>query len=329
MKQCCSVLLFVFINCTSSFSQSDYLINDISSQLRDYRKDVLQNQNTAIGYSFGFSLDLGKTYSSSLRLFANIGFLRKINNGKDFDILIGGQSHVEFFRGGLGSSTQNSNNSKIHIEIRNSLTSMIGYANGNLPTGKPYFVNVNSDASALFDPLDYSLSIGTIFINGINHSRNQRIGTLSFSTNQFMFHYYNDGPPFDFIPLGDAKDRYWTGGGQLGFYFKKDNTLITDLILRFDNYTGYQINLYEVGSLLKIDHLPYIIKKEQFFNQARYQYKLGLKNSIFISGSIYEPIYTDIQNLIHYHISISPFHTRSLNRRFALGVDYNYKPKFQ
>ena len=319
-------VLFALFNLPCN-SQSDYLINDIEGQLLNFRDDALNERKTIIGYTFGLSVDIGMKRNGALKAYANIGILRRLNKGT-FSSLVGAQSHIEFYRGGLGTSLLNSEKFKINIEMRNSIVALFGWESGNNPSGKPLFVNVGSDASALYDPLDYSFSLGTMFINGINHSRHQRIGTLSLSANQFAFHYYNDGPPFDLLMLGDTYDRYWTGGGQLGAYFNNNSSVLTSFLMRYDNYTGYQLNLYEVGSMLNIDQLPYLSKEQQMFNQARFQYKFGLNNSIYFNVAVFEPIVTDIQNYIHYHISVSPFHARPLGRRMTYGVEYDYDLKF-
>lgn len=319
-----SFLFGSLLFCSVIFSQQSYLIPNIESQLQQYRADVLINKETTIGYTIGLSLDiLSKHRTGALKAYANIGVLQKVTNG-NANVLLGFQSHIEFYRGGLGTSVLNSEKYKINIELRNSFTVLAGYDDNKRVTGKPAFVNVATDVSSLIDPLDYSISIGTMFINGINHNRNQRIGTLSFSARQFHFNYYNDGPPFSGWGLSDRFDRFWSGGGQIGLYFKNDNTFMTELVLRFDNYTGYQLNLYEVGSLLKIDDLPYKDIKQQMFNQARFQYKFGIQNSIYATYSIFEPIYTDVQNIIHYNISVSPFHARPMQKRKLFGLEYNY-----
>ena len=324
-------LLNIFIGIclgTAVWGQDDYLIQDIELQLDDYRTELLDERELVFGYAAGFLLDLGSKSNGSLRAFVNIGFLQKINSN-DFSILVGGQSHLEFYRGGLGTSLLNRERFRINIELRNSFAAFAGYGTANNVAGRPAFVNVGTDASSLIDPLDYSISLGTMFINGINHGRHQRIGTFSLSALNGTLHYYNDGPPFPKLALSDGYDRYWTGGGQLGFYFKNDNAFITDLVLRFDTYTGYQLNLYEVGSILRIDNLPYKVREEQMFNQSRFQYKLGLRNSIYLNYSVFDPYFSDIQNLIHYHISISPFHPRPRKKRQTIGLDYYYLFNYQ
>ena len=326
-KQLLSLLVFLLF-WTGISAQPAYLIQDIESQLGDYRGELLEERKMVFGYAAGFMLDLGTKSHGSLKAFVNIGFLQKINSG-DFALLMGGQSHLEFYRGGLGSSLLNKERFRINIEIRNSFAAFAGYGTANTIAGRPAFVNVGTDASSLIDPLDYSISLGTMFINGINHDRNQRIGTFSLSALNGTLHYYNDGPPFPKLALSDGYDRYWTGGGQLGFYFKNDDAFITDLVLRFDTYTGYQLNLYEVGSILRIDNLPYKVKEQQMFNQSRFQYKLGLRNSVYVNYSVFDPYFTDIQNLIHYHISISPFHPRPLKKRHTFGLDYYYLFNYQ
>ena len=67
------------------------------------------------------------------------------------------------------------------------------------------FYNIASNAK-------YATYLTTNFILN-NHRRNQIVGAVSFSAPDFTINYYNDGaPPFDFLPLADNFDRWWTGG---------------------------------------------------------------------------------------------------------------------
>ncbi len=322
MKSAIIILVLLFSS-NYLYSQSELLIDNIDDKLVKYRNRVLNENKFEVAVSIGISLDIGWKSNGSLRGIATISFLQNLTNS-DVKAMIGGQSELVFFRGGLGSSLLNSERSKINIELRNTLMILSGWEAGNKVAGKPAFVTVESENGALYDPLDYSISLGTTFINGINHRRNQQIGSMSASILNALVQYYNDGPPFDKLALSDNYDRYWTGGGMLGVYFKNSYSFLTDFVVRYDNYTGYQRNLYEIASMLNIDNLPYLIVTEQLFNQARFQYKIGIKNVIDINYSVFEPKYTDVQYLIHYLVSKSPFHPRPLGRRQTFGFDYNY-----
>jgi len=306
-----------------SQEQPKLIIDDIETYLSDYRKRVIEDNKLETSVAFGLALDLGWKRNGSLRGFVAFSFLQNLTEG-DWKILAGGISELEIFRGGLGSSFFNNEKFKLNIELRNSLMILSGMEKGYQVTGKPAFVTVISERGVLHDPLDYSFSLGTTFINGLNHKRNQQLGTFSASSPYIQIQYYNDDIPFGWLALADRYDRYWTGGGLIGFYWKNNNSYITDFVLRYDNYTGYQRNLFEVSQLLNIDNLPYLEKEQQMFNQARFQYKVGIKNFFHFNFSIYEPLYSDFQNLIHYNISKNPFHARPLEKRTAIGFDYQY-----
>jgi len=236
-------------------------------------------------------------------------------------MLIGGQSKLVFYRGGLGTSFFDQKNFRVNIDLRNTLTLSTGYGENDF-IGKPFFVEQGMNVSPHFDLFFYSLGLGTTFINGINHSRNQQVGSLSLSGGPVNFQYYNDGTPFGIFGTGDLFDRYWTGGGSIGYYSKKNRHFINEFIIRYDNYTGYQPNLFNVAGLLDINHMPYKTEKEQFFNQARYKFSLGLYSNNRFNISLWEPVYTDVQNFIHYNISNDPFHARPFKKRTTLGYDY-------
>jgi len=302
----------------------------LEEDLTYFELRVIGESKFSYNINIGIKIDLGWQRNGALRLYVAGGFLQNFIKSKDYStdgyrFLVGQMSEIEFFRGGLGSSLLNLEKFKINIEIRNSFIGLLGWNNGEGGlAGKPAFVTVGSNRSILYDPLDVSLSFGTTFINGINHKRNQQIGTFSLSIFNLSIQYYNDATPFQYLALSDAYDRYWTGGGQIGIYKIDDTSLFTQFVCRFDNYTGYQLNLFEVAGKLRIDSLPYKDRKQQMFNQGSFQYKLGVRNMLFLNFSVFEPEFTDIQDLIHYRISNSPFHARPLDTRFTIGLDYKY-----
>lgn len=298
--------------------------SNIEQELIDYRHEILRENQLKSALGLGASLDLGTKSNGSLRVYVTVAALKNIFNAGSFNTLIGAQSIVEIYRGGLGTSVLDTEKSKFVFEIRNSVMLLTGWDDNQRISGKPGFVNVVSNKSPLFDPLDYSISLGTTFVNGLNHDRNQQIGTLSLSAREGRFSYYNDGPPFNWFALGDKYDRYWSGGGSFSFHYTDNSNLLTDFTIRFDNYTGYQTNLYETVDLLKLDNIAYKQKKQQFFNQSRIQYQLGIKNQQNVHISIYQPIYWDIQKFIHFNISHNPLHARPKPRTITFGADTNY-----
>ena len=318
---CFIIISIILGQSVNIYCQSNYFKQEIEHPYREYKETVLEQGNTSVSYSFGLSFELGKKKNSSLKAFAAISIIQKVKGLGDYGLLAGGQSKLIFYRGGLGTSFLNQKNFILNIDTRNTISLLIG-GEKNRWIGKPIFVEPGMNVSSHYDPFGFSIGLGTTFINGLNHSRNQQLGSISVAGGPFTFQYYNDGTPFGVFGSADLFDRYWTGGGSFGYYSKKDNHTINEFIIRYDNYTGYQPNLFEVAGLLDINHMPYKSKEEQFYNQARYKYSLGLYSNNRFSISVWEPIYTDIQNFIHYNISNDPFHARPFGRRTTLGYDY-------
>ncbi len=103
-----------------------------------------------------------------------------------------------------------------------------------------YNISINNKNAAL-------LTSNFIFNN---HRRNQIVGAIAGSFQNFSFCYYNDGGfPFDRIPLSDHFDRYWTGGLGLFFHNREGYNKAE---FAFDQFTGYEPMLYEVATRLGI-----------------------------------------------------------------------------
>jgi len=149
-----------------------------------------------------------------------------------------------------------------------------------------------------------------------NHKRNQVVGTITLSFEDFTLDYYNDGPPFNIIPMGDNFDRYWTGGGTIYVHNKNGFNAVE---LSFDQFTGYSPLLYELANILGInvplyDHDP---KKKQTpydYNTSMYQLKIGLDKNVSVDLGIVGAMvtkkgkYFGIQDIIHIngHHSLHP-----------------------
>ncbi len=64
----------------------------------------------------------------------------------------------------------------------------------------------------VFNPYQYSFSFAQNLILN-NRGRNQRNGSYGLRIDRFSLHFYNDVLGF----VGDGRDRWWSGGGQLNF----------------------------------------------------------------------------------------------------------------
>lgn len=303
----------------------DFSNAQLRQNIQQYNQHVNTGRNLVWGTSIGASLELGKNSKGSFRVFISASLLQNFTGSEQYKAFGGLQSELEFFRGGLGSSIHNSESSKFNIEWRNSVQLLLGADNhsGKEIWAKPLMPSIGQSFSGLYNPLDYSISIGTTIINGVNHPRNQQLGFGSLSILPLQFYYYNDGPPFG--RLADSYDRYWTGGGGFGFYYVHGSkNVLTDVEVRYDRYTGYQPLLYEMGNTLGIDNLPYKNKEQQHFNKGRFQYRAGLYGFSHVTFSFYQPEATDVQYWIHWIRGLS-FHHNTTKRYTTFGFDSNLK----
>ncbi len=290
-----------------------------------YKSRVLDDNKIVWGVSLGATIDFSiNRRNSAFRFFVSTSIARTLTNWEDIDFLAAFQSEVEFYRGGVGTSQLNDEKYKIHIEVRNYPQIVFGCKGDQQMYGRPLIISVGQSMSTLYDPFIASVGAGSCFINGISHKRNQQIGYGIVGLWMGQVYYYNDGAPFGGIGLGDRYDRWWTGGGQIGFYYLNDNFFISEIALRYDKFTGYQPLLYELASTLQIDNLPYRQMEKQYFNYGRYQFRVGLQNMTHFIFSVNNPIQWDMQDIIHYNGGM-PYHVKPIKRFFSYGIDYQYK----
>jgi len=315
----------LFLNITLFNAQSGLEPSgNVKDVFASYKSNIIHKKKAVWGISLGATIDFGRKRNASFRLFVSGAIAKNLYHKNKFNTLATMQSEVEFFRGGIGSSVLNDDRYKFHIEMRTYPQLVFGLDYGMEMDGRPMNISIGQSMSTLYDPFDGSVSIGTIFINGINHNRNQQLGFFSLGVRQFQGYYANDGPPFGSFGFGDSFDRLWTGAGQLGVYFLNDFGFITDFAIRYDKFTGYQPDLYELSYTLQVDNLPYKDTEKQYYNQSRYQIRLGLRNTTHLTGSIFNPKRGDVQDYIHYGFSY-PYHVNPMETFFTLGVDYQYK----
>lgn len=162
-----------------------------------------------------------------------------------------------------------------------------------------------------------------------NHKRHQIVGAINATFDQVSINYYNDGPPFDILALGDAFDRYWTGGGGIILHNKKGYNTAE---LSFDQFTGYVPLLYELSGILGIN-VPLYDNPENKntkynFNTAAYQLRINTdKNfgvNIGVIGSLVDKKNKlwGIQDIIHMKLKQS-LHPNNDGNRLIIGASYN------
>jgi|GEM_PF-2160254 len=154
--------------------------------------------------------------------------------------------------------------------------------------------------------------------------RTQRVGSVYAAAGPIELFYYNDGTPFG-KNLGDGKDRYFTGGGYVGYQFANDQTWSREpnpaLRLSFDRYTSYRENAFELATAMKFDYVPYR-ENANFFNRG--SVRLGFfSDRLWGEAALNDSDGLDFQNLIHrvsgmaYHRTASKW---SLSARGGLRV---------
>ena len=76
------------------------------------------------------------------------------------------------------------------------------------------------------------------------------------SFHDFCLTYFNDeGDPLSSY-FGDGKDSYWNAGFSL-VYFLNHNNELHQMILPFDQFTGYNKFSYETDGLLYVNNILY------------------------------------------------------------------------
>lgn len=170
--------------------------------------------------------------------------------------------------------------------------------------------------------------VGTNLIFNIN-GRHQVVGSVNLNYGPVSINYYNDGPPFNMIALGDGFDRYWTGGGHIIWHGKNGSNVAE---LSYDQFTGYAPLLYELSNILGINVPVYengndrrhVIRN---YNSSAYHLKVrGGKYLDFDAGVIGNLAtrggrFFGIQDIIHLKGRMS-LHPNNDRNRFFIGGSY-------
>jgi hypothetical protein len=194
-----------------------------------------------------------------------------------------------------------------------------------IATGSYYNVVTNTSGAFL---------LSTNFIIN-NHGRNQTDGSITISFPGVTINYYNDGgTPFDFLPLGDDFDRWWTGG--FGIYLHNRQGYNT-AEFSFDQFTGYSPLLFELSNVIGINLPSYDLPGDSLkrpasppaFNTSTYNLKIYLGQGIAIDAGVMGNLRTNdgkvfgLQDIIHSQLGYSLHPNYDMNR-FYLGGTYNY-----
>lgn len=189
-------------------------------------------------------------------------------------------------------------------------------------------------ANAVYDEFLHSASLGSSVILNFEQ-RNQILGFANLNiARTLVFGYYNDGPPFGNVGLGDRYDRWWTGGGFGEIYLdqgiKPDvpaYLLDSKISYTFDRFTGNVQNAYNVSGTFSFRYVPAAESVENYYNRARGKIGINLFQDRFqLSAQWLGHLNNDVQNKIHKLLNM-PFHLTYAERYFIFGIQYNQSTK--
>ncbi|GGM96236.1 hypothetical protein GCM10010967_32260 [Dyadobacter beijingensis] len=259
------------------------------------------------------------------------------------------QYSLATFQGGLGSSFSKKERKRVNLESRVAMGVLVGgkrseqYLEGRGTDLSHYYKQVYTQGFMNSTPLrnpytNFYAGVATNFIFRPNRAElgnfGQAVGSFSLGGRYWDVHYYNDGPPFDVIPLGDGKDRYWTGGGFASVLLKNkyDHPLngngVRKIFLGFDRFTGFFPHAYEAAKRLGLKRIPYKDEQQSFYNKGRIFAGVEFAgiNGLTASVAINDNDHLDVQNIIH-SVAGYPWHTTLHKWSFGADVFYNFQRK--
>lgn len=222
----------------------------------------------------------------------------------------------------------------VQIDFTNSFS--LGYAgNSNLSYMK-FFKTINTGSYYnLATNKKYAAYLTTNIIFN-NHKRNQSVGSITLSSPFVTLNYYNDGAaPFNFLPLADNFDRWWTGGFGIYIHNKKNYNTAE---FSFDQFTGYSPLLYELSNIIGINLPDYNVedsvitnnkdKISPAYNTSAYNLKIFPTAGYGIDAGVIGSLRNQagrvfgLQEIIHttFHY---PLHPNNDFNRFYVGGTYN------
>ncbi len=332
------IAALLFLTSAFALSQDDIRLRDINQTLNNNRENLLGHRKFVFGISAALTVEFGKANTSQYRLSLNSGIAKVVtffndNNKYGFapypSLMPALQSELIFMRGGLGTSQALGFRGKINIELRNQFTLTLGKSSMRdssyqfRANGRPIAIFCAHSNSAIVDPYDMSVTIGSVFINRVKSQIKQQVGGLTVGVGPWFANYSNEGPIFRsfLFPMGDGYDRWWTGGGRIAYYNLGHHFPINKVDIQYDKFTGWQPNCYETARRLGMKVTPYIDPNEALYNQSRYLIAVTFNKNFTAGLGIYDARMLDFQNMIH-TLGRMPVHQTQLKRRYSGYMQY-------
>lgn len=277
--------------------------------------------------TFALKAELGYNYRSKsfVSFSASIGFKQTINM-LDENVFSALQLGGKIYYNGLGDNILDEYK-KTRVDLISSFIACVGSKTDSLYNSnifiKPFTPFI---ANAIKDEYHSSFALGGNAIFNLE-GRNQIIGFTNINLARVVqISYYNDGPPFSSLGIGDRFDRWWTGGGHIDLYFdqgyRKDfegfwNSKIS---YYFDRFTGNVQNAYEVSKSFGFKYVPAKDLIENYYNRAREKFSMEFfGNGYEFSWQRIGFLNRDIQDYVHKKLDI-PYHITYAKQYHILGA---------
>jgi hypothetical protein len=318
---------------------SIFLLSTSLLQPVAYCQQVHNNSKLQYGISFDIRWEIVYKYGylSNFRVGVSGGIAPVISGW----FMPFSQLSLVTFQGGVGSSISVKERNKLNLESLLSFGVVAGSQKGPDVNHKRGIHTIGLyNPAPLLNPFNTFLGLSSTFIHRFtkfakaNHlgkfTYSQKVGAVSLGTKNWDFNYYNDGTPFDFLGLGDGKDRYYTGGGFFRHHIsnKFESTsrhgAFRNIVVGFDRFTGHYPESFEVAHNLGLANVPYGDKSQAFFNKGRTFIGLELASvpGLIPTFSINDNDAVDIQYLIH-RARKQPLHRTLHKESYGFNLYYN------
>lgn len=245
----------------------------------------------------------------------------------------------QLYNGGLGSrSKKNPLNRYSTFDAIIAFTLTAGELDDSFKTDKlsvsrnnPLRYFADFAAPSMQNPYKYSLSLGTNLVFTTDGARSfQRLGFFNLNLSGVQLSYYNDGTPFQYILLGDGKDRYYTGGGVLSYdkgYGNISELRSYSIEVSYHKFTGFNLSSFELANSICASNVDYKEEYQKEFNKSLWKFNF-LSNDEHhgygAAASFYNSVRFDGQHQIHWLVNNS-FHIVPYDPSFTFEPSYYIK----